>query len=106
MRIGLVVCLLALALLVAAILYGVEHGPVLAGLVTVAREPWGLATLVDLAVGLGFVAAWMSLVEARRWRLGLWLPLLVCLGNVATLLFLLARWPGCGSIRAWLTERR
>ncbi len=95
----------ALAALVALSVRGAMHGPIGPALAGLAADPWGAATLADLAVGLGFVGVWMGLIEARTRRLWLWLPLLACLGNMATCIFLLARLGRARSIRAWLTER-
>lgn len=75
-------------------------------LVRLAADPWGLATLVDLALGLTLVAAWMIAVEARPWRLLLWLPLLAVGGNLATALYLLLRLRRADDLRSWLTARR
>ncbi len=86
--------------------YGTLHGSVFAGIARLAADPWGLATLLDLGLGLIFAGAWMHAVTADRRRLWLWWPLLALLGNIATAIFLLARLRGSGSMPSWLTERR
>lgn len=96
----------ALAALLWASALGTLHGSVLAGISRLAADPWGLATLLDLGVGLVFAGAWMHAVIADRRRLWLWWPLLALLGNIATAIFLLARLRGSGSMPSWLTERR
>lgn len=99
------VCLAALAVLIGASVLAAGHEAIGDGVLRLLRDPWGLATLLDLAVGLGLAAAWMCAVEARPRRLWLWLPLLACLGNIATAIFLLARLRRAGNLRSWLTER-
>jgi len=95
-----------IVLLVALSARGSADRGVVDAIADLARDPWGLATLADLALGLVFVAIWMALVEARPRRLLLWLPLLACLGNIATGVFLLMRLRHASNLRTWLTEKR
>lgn len=91
LRIAIVVCGILLGVLVTAILIASHHGGVLAGFHHVVAEPWGIVTLLDLGVGLLFIAVWIALVEPRPWRASLWIIALFLLGNVITLVFLLSR---------------
>lgn len=97
-----IACLGTLAALCAV---AMDDRPVLVAIAALARDPWGLATLADLAAGLLLAAAWMTAVEARPRRLLLWLPLLCLLGNMATCIFLLVRLGKAGTLRAWLLDR-
>jgi predicted membrane-bound dolichyl-phosphate-mannose-protein mannosyltransferase len=95
-------CLLVLAALLAAIIRGSLHAPVTAALAAMAADPWGLATLIDVYVGLLLVALWICCVERRnRFRL-LWLLTLPVFGNVITLLVLLLRLRHSEDLRSWL----
>ena len=57
----------------------------------VIANPWGIVTLLDLSVGLLFIAVWLALVEPNRWRAAAWIAALFILGNVVTLAYLLSR---------------
>ena len=48
-------------------------------------------TLLDLGIGLLFVAVWLALVEPNPWRAAIWIAALLILGNVITLAYLLSR---------------
>ncbi|KAB2931693.1 MAG: DUF1475 domain-containing protein [Candidatus Contendobacter sp.] len=98
LRIAVIVCGILLGLLVAAILIAGGHSHVLAGLRHVAADPWGVVTLLDLGVGLLFVAVWLALVEPSPWRAAVWIIALFLLGNVVTLTYLL--WRTC-QVRHW-----
>lgn len=91
LRATVVVCGILLGLLVAAILIASNHGNVLAGLRHLIADPWGVVTLLDLGVGLLFVAVWLALVEPSPWRAAVWIIALFLLGNVVTLAYLLCR---------------
>ena len=91
LRATVVVCGILLGLLVAAILIASNHGHVLAGLRHLLADPWGVVTLLDLGVGLLFVAVWLALVEPSPWRAAVWIIALFVLGNVITLVYLLSR---------------
>lgn len=91
LRVTVIVCGILLGVLVTAILIASQHGSVLQGLRYVAADPWGVVTLLDLGVGLLFVAVWIALVEPIRWRAGAWVVALFLFGNVITLAFLLSR---------------
>ena len=88
MRAFYALCLLALLV---SIVWACLVSDVITGLQYVAADRWGVVTLLDLAVGLWFVGAWIawreqSLLRAVPWWLGL-----ACLGNVVTLIYLLWR---------------
>lgn len=91
LRVAVIVCGILLGVLVTAILIASHHGNVVEGFRRLVAEPWGLVTLLDLGVGLLFVAVWMALAETKPWRAGAWIVALFLLGNMVTLAFLLAR---------------
>lgn len=91
LRATVVVCGILLGLLVTAILIASGHSPVLAGLRHVIADPWGVVSLLDLGVGLLFIAVWLALVEPSPWRAAAWIIALFLLGNVVTLVYLLSR---------------
>lgn len=91
LRTTVIVCGILLGLLVAAILIASGHGNILAGLRHLIADPWGVVTLLDLGVGLLFVAVWLALVEPNPRRAVAWIVALLLLGNVVTLVYLLSR---------------
>ncbi len=91
LRIVVVICGILLGLLVAAILIASGHSNVLVGLRYVIADPWGVTTLLDLGVGLLFVAVWLAVVEPKPWRAAAWIAALFILGNMVTLAYLLSR---------------
>lgn len=91
LRATVIICGILLGLLVAAILIASGHSHVLAGLRHVSADPWGVVTLLDLGIGLLFVAVWLALVEPSPWRAAVWIIALFVLGNVVTLAYLLSR---------------
>jgi hypothetical protein len=91
LRVTIVVCGVLLGVLVAAILAAGGHSHVLSGLQYVLADPWGAVTVLDLGIGVLFVAAWLSVMEPRPLYAALWIIALFVLGNVVTLIFLLCR---------------
>ena len=91
LRVTVIVCGILLGLLVTAIVVASHHSNVLVGLRHLVADPWGVVTLLDLGVGLLFVAVWLALVEPNPWRAAAWIIALFVLGNVVTLAFLLSR---------------
>ena len=91
LRIVVVICGILLGLLTAAILIASGHSNVLVGLRYVIADPWGVTTLLDLGVGLLFVAVWLAVVEPKPWRAAAWIAALFILGNMVTLAYLLSR---------------
>ena len=91
LRIPVIICGILLGLLAATILIASNHSHVLAGLRHIIADPWGIVTLIDLGVGLLFIAVWLWLVEPVRWRAIVWIIALFLLGNVVTLAYLLCR---------------
>lgn len=91
LRLTVIVCGILLGLLVTAILVASHHSNMLVGLRHLVADPWGIATLLDLGVGLLFVAVWLALVEPNPWRATAWIVALFLFGNVVTLAFLLSR---------------
>lgn len=91
LRATVIVCGFLLGILLAAIVLATAHGSVWEGLSRLLADPWGLVTLLDLGVGLLFVAVWMAVIESRTWVAAAWIVALMVLGNVVTLAFLLCR---------------
>ena len=91
LRTFVIVCGLLLGLLVATILHASAQSHVLDGLRHLIADPWGVVTLLDLGIGLLFVAIWLALVEPNPWSAAAWIIALFLLGNVVTLAYLLSR---------------
>ncbi len=107
LRITVVVCGILLGLLTALIVKASLQESVIAGLVALLANPWGVVTLVDLIIGLLFVAAWLAVVETHPGRAALWIAALCLLGNVVTLIFLLCRTRHAQRFSdLWLPNRR
>ncbi len=86
-----VTTILLLIGLIACIIWASMDGSVLVALKDMLATPWGATTLLDVYIGLGFVAVWIALLE-RNWRRSLpWIVFLPLLGNVVTLIYLLVR---------------
>ena len=98
LRTLVIVCGILLGLLVAAMVIASGHSSVLAGLRHIIADPWGVVTLLDLGVGLLFIAVWLALVEPNPWRAAAWIVALFLLGNGVTLTYLL--WRTC-QVRHW-----
>ena len=75
---------LSLASLAALIVASAREMSLAAGLRDVARTLWGVTTLVDLYIGLFFVAAWIWVMERRPLRAALWTVAILVTGNFAT----------------------
>ena len=90
LRASIIVCGLLLGILLASIGLASDHN-LWAGFAHLWADPWGRVTLIDLGVGLIFVAAWIAVVEPRPWCAAAWIVALFLLGNVITLIFLLWR---------------
>lgn len=84
-------CALLLAVLVGSIVHASLESNVVEGLRVVLAERWGVATMIDLVVGLVLVAAWIVVTEPRRGLAALLVVLLCLLGNVTTLAYLVVR---------------
>ncbi len=91
LRATIVICGILLGLLLAGIIVASNQVGVLTGLQRLLADPWGMVTLLDLGVGLVFVAAWIAVMEPRPWYAAVWIIGLLLLGNVVTLVFLLWR---------------
>jgi hypothetical protein len=96
---------LAAATLIAGIAWAIPSGSVLAELIAMARQPWGAVTLLDLYVGFAISAGWILVVEGRTWHRVLWLVLMLGLGNLATVLFVLARCRDAATVPAIFLRR-
>lgn len=56
---------------------------------TLVGIPWMTATLKDFYTNVFVLFLWVCWKEPRHWKKGLWLILLVCLGSIATTLYVL-----------------
>ena len=99
-------CMLALAALLILVVLGGMHGSVVVALKEMAADPWGLATLVDLLIGLVLVSAWIFVLEPRRGAWLAWTISLFLLGNISTVIFFAVRIRHSESLRTWLLEPR
>ena len=83
-------CVLILAL--AALIVKASFEKSLATIfVTLLSDTWGIVTLIDLYAGFFVVAAWIAAIERNALRSLLWLIALLCLGNLATLVYVALR---------------
>lgn len=105
LRVTIVVCGALLGLLLALIVVASNQASVLTGLSYVLADPWGVVTLLDLGVGLLFVAAWLAVMEPNPWRASAWIISLCVLGNVTTLVYLLWRTRSAESFRELFLPR-
>ena len=90
LRITVLICGVLLGLLLAGIGLASSHN-LLTSLQYILADPWGSVTLLDLGIGLLFVATWIALVEPRPLCAVLWIAALLMLGNIVTLTYLLWR---------------
>lgn len=77
-----------------------------AGLAKVVDGRWGVVTLVDLYVGLIFIALWIAWIERSWWRALLWTLGLFALGNLTTAIYVAVRAWRAPSVTAFFTARR
>jgi len=91
MQAVVVICGLLLGLFLAAIGQAAVSQPLVAGWLAILSNPWSLVALLDLGIGLLFVACWIAVVETRLLHALGWIVALALLGNAATLAFLLCR---------------
>lgn len=77
--------------LVGGIVWAIPKEPFSTGLRRIVDQPWGLVTLVDLYLGLAVIGVWILFLQRGVWRSLPWWIALACLGNLATLVFLMYR---------------
>lgn len=90
-KIVVLVCTFLLGALFVGIVLGVREKNFVESLGAMFFDIWGVVTLLDLYVGLIFVATWIAWVERRWWWAALWIAALALLGNVVTLVYVLLR---------------
>ncbi|HPF37607.1 MAG TPA: DUF1475 family protein [Phycisphaerae bacterium] len=89
---GPIILVASIALcLIGAIVWASRRANLWDALQSIAATPWGFVTLLDLYVGLFFVAIWIGILERRWWSAALWIIALLLLGNLVTLLYLSVR---------------
>ena len=76
---------------IASIVYSAMEMGLAAGLMDIVSTRWGVTTMVDLYVGLGFVGAWIACVERSAARTIPWVVALACTGNLATVVYVAVR---------------
>ena len=90
LRTAIVICGILLGMLLAAIFWASGHN-FWHSLRYMLADPWATVALLDLGVGLLFVAVWISMVEPRPVHAAVWIVALFVLGNMVTLAYLLWR---------------
>jgi hypothetical protein len=90
-KITIFFCVALLAALIAAIVWAAGRESLGDGFRRLLDHPWGVVTLIDVYAGFFFVGAWLWTVERHKATLVIWLLLLFCTGNAATLLYLTLR---------------
>jgi len=80
-----------LVVLIGASVWAQGREPLWVGLSAIMRQPWGIATMLDLYAGLLVVGVWVAYTESRRPLIPLWWILLLLFGNMATLAYVLRR---------------
>lgn len=80
-----------LIVLLSLVLIAAREASVAEGFRVVLAEWWGVVAIVDLYFGLLVVAGWISIVEQRKAAAFVWLVALLCLGNIATMAYVLLR---------------
>ena len=80
---------LGIATLLALILFSSLQMPLVAGLRATVDTRWGITTMVDLYLGLTFVAGWIAYRERSIARTLVWCVGLCMLGNLVALVYLL-----------------
>lgn len=88
---ALIITMAGIVSLVGGIIWAIPQEPLSTGLRRIVDQPWGLVTLVDLYLGLAVIGVWIFLVQRGLWRSLPWWIALACLGNLATLVFLMYR---------------
>lgn len=91
LRVTIVVCGILMGSLLGTICMASGHSSMLDGFERLLAEPWGIVRLMDLGIGLLFIAAWMAVMESRPLHAAGWIVALFLLGNLVTLAFLLCR---------------
>ncbi len=91
MQAFVIVCGLLLGIFIGAVGLAAAAQPLGEGWQAIIASPWSVVTLMDLSLGLLFVACWIAVVESRRSHAIGWIAALVLLGNAATLAYLLFR---------------
>lgn len=80
-----------LVVLIGASVWAQGREPLWHGLQAIMQQPWGVATMLDLYVGLLIFGSWIALTEPRRSLIPLWWVLLLFFGNIVSLVYLLRR---------------
>ena len=87
----IIIAVFLLIVLVGAIVWASIESHVFVGVEELISFRWGVATLVDIYIGLTFIGAWIGVME-NSWIKGIvWTIILYILGNVATLAYFLYR---------------
>lgn len=86
-----VISITLLVVLISASVWAQGREPLWQGLQAIMQQPWGVATMLDLYVGLLIIGTWIALTEPRRSLIPLWWLFLLLFGNMVTLAYVLRR---------------
>lgn len=103
--VALAFALMTIALIVLIVIASFETS-LAQGLRDLTSGMWGIVTLVDLYVGLIFIAIWVGWLERSWWRTLLWTIGLFCFGNLTTAVYVAQRGWRMDSMRAFFTQIR
>ena len=82
-------CVLGLCAMTAALIHAFSAGVWAIDLPALLANPIALATLIDVYVGLLFVAMWIAFREPCGWTATAWVISLLFVGNLAVALYVL-----------------
>jgi hypothetical protein len=106
-RTGILVAVLALVVMTAGLTYASTAGDWNRDVHSLITNPWGVATLVEIYVGLGIFAVWVCTREANSVAAVLWVSGILLTGNIGTALYLLrATWSSAGDARMFWTGKK
>ncbi|MDH3583971.1 MAG: DUF1475 domain-containing protein [Phycisphaerae bacterium] len=88
MRAGLIASAAGVAVMVAVIAHAWVSGDFRTEVRELLAMPWGRGTLIDLYVGLVIFSVYVACRERNWSRSALWITLIMCLGNLATCIYL------------------
>lgn len=97
--------LMTIALIVLIVIASLETS-LAQGLRDLTAGMWGIVTLVDLYIGLIFIAVWIGWLERSWWRTLLWTIGLFCFGNLTTAVYVVQRGWRADSLQSFFTRAR
>jgi hypothetical protein len=100
------VCVALIVVLAGGSCWAQAQAGLWASVASIAHDPWGVMTLVDLASGFLVASLWMAWREPRRGFIPLWIIGVILLGNMVTLLFILRCSVGAGDMASLICGPR